>query len=188
MCNVEGQYMSQNDVLKPESFDNNDFYKSIIENSPVGYAFHKVILDTDNIPCDYEFIEVNAAFEKFTGLKRENIVGKNVTEVIPSIKLGEFDWIKFYGDISINGNSVELDQYSEGLKSWYKIKVYSPQKHYFITHFIDITTEKENNDEYRGFFEVNLDLLCIADKNGKFLKTNKEWETVWAILKTNCIK
>ena len=119
-----------------------DFYKSIIESSPAGYAYHKIILDQNNSPCDYEFIEVNIAFEKFTGLKRSDVLGKNISEVLPDIKKSEFNWIKFYGNIAINGGSEEFEQFSEPVNCWYKVKVYSPEKYYFITHFIDITNEK----------------------------------------------
>ncbi len=33
-------------------------------------------------------------------------------------------------------------------------------------------------DEIEGFFKANLDLLCIADLEGNFIKVNKEWEAV----------
>ena len=65
---------------------NKNFYKQLTEESPTGYAYHRIICDKDGAPCDYEFIEVNAAFEVLTGLKRCDIVGRKVTEVLPDIK------------------------------------------------------------------------------------------------------
>jgi len=50
-----------------------------------GFAYHKIILNSDGKPIDYIFIEINKAFEKLTGLKREEVIGKKVTEVIPEI-------------------------------------------------------------------------------------------------------
>ena len=38
-----------------------------------GFAYHKVIADDHNKPIDYEYIEVNPAFEKLTGLKKKTI-------------------------------------------------------------------------------------------------------------------
>ena len=32
------------------------------------------------------------------------------------------------------------------------------------------------HNELYNFFDVNLDLLCIADTSGNLLKWNKEWE------------
>lgn len=43
---------------------------------------------------------------------------------------------------------------------------------------VDITNEKERSDELERFFSVNLDLLCIADTDGNFLKVNSEWINV----------
>ncbi|TVR73471.1 MAG: PAS domain S-box protein, partial [Spirochaetaceae bacterium] len=45
----------------------------------------------------------------------------------------------------------------------------------FATIFIDITDSKNEREELEGFFTVNLDLLCIADVEGNFLKTNEAW-------------
>ena len=44
---------------------NENFYKQIVEESPVGYAYHRIICNQDGIPIDYEFIEGNVAFENF---------------------------------------------------------------------------------------------------------------------------
>ncbi len=43
---------------------------------------------------------------------------------------------------------------------------------------IDVTTEREQSLELDRFFSVNLDLLCIADMEGNFIKTNKAWEDI----------
>lgn len=129
---------------------NISIYKSIIESSPVGFAYHKIILDDYNVPCDYVFIDVNAAFEKATGLRRSDVLNKNVTEVIPGIKKSGFDWIKFYGHIAMNGGSEEIEQYSEPLNCWYKVNVYSPKKQFFVTYFIDINREKSQIAELQS--------------------------------------
>ncbi|MRY42835.1 PAS domain S-box protein, partial [Parabacteroides distasonis] len=88
-------------------------YKKILKNLPFGYALHKIELDNNGFPIDYEYIDVNESFEKFTGLKKENVLGKKITEILPNIKNSEFDWIKYYGDIAINGSENEFEQYSE---------------------------------------------------------------------------
>jgi PAS domain S-box-containing protein len=128
---------------------NDNFYKQLIEESPTGYAYHRIICDKDGIACDYEFIEVNSAFEALTGLKGSDIVGRKITEVLPGIRKGEFDWIQLYGDIAINGGKKEFKQYSEPLNKWYKVNVYSPEKYYFITYFIDISKEIEQLTELK---------------------------------------
>ena len=119
------------------------FYKQVIEKYSGGYAYHKIICDQDGIPVDYQFIEVNLAFQSLTGLEDTDIIGKKVTEILPGIEKSEFDWIKFYGDIALQNGKEEFEQFSESLKRWYRVYTYSPEKYYFITLFTDISKEKE---------------------------------------------
>ncbi|UYO61570.1 diguanylate cyclase [Acetobacterium wieringae] len=135
----------------------NDFYHGIIKNLHVGYAYHRIICDTQGTPVDYEFIEVNRAFEAATGLIGAEIIGKTVTAVIPEIRDSGFDWIRFYGEIALNHTTAEIEQYSSPLNRWYRVQVYSPETNYFITLFNDITREK------RDLAERNLLLTTLHD-------------------------
>ncbi|MEJ2272340.1 MAG: PAS domain S-box protein, partial [Candidatus Bathyarchaeota archaeon] len=103
------------------------------------YALHKIILDDLGRPVDYVFLEVNDSFERFTGLKRKNIIGKRVTEVIPSIRKDHVDWIDKYGKVATTGKAIRFENYSTSLQKWYSISAYSPEKNYFVTIFEDIT-------------------------------------------------
>ena len=42
----------------------------------------------------------------------------------------------------------------------------------------DITKEKEKSEELERFFSINLDLLCIANTEGNFIKINKSWTDI----------
>lgn len=148
-------------------------YKKILQELPFGYALHKTIFDEKNIPEDYEYIEANKAFEKFTGLKIEGIIGKRITEIIPNIKNDTFDWIRFYGDIALNGGEKELKQYSEELKKYYKIKVFSPKKGYFITFFIDISDEVKEKNLYKSILTSINEGIVSIDREGKITSINK---------------
>jgi PAS domain S-box-containing protein len=154
-----------------------DFMK-IFSSSPFGFAHHKIILDENKNPIDYCFLEVNESFEKLTGLKAEEILNKRICEVFPNIEKTNFNWIKFYGEIALNQKNGIFEQYSETLDKWYHVHAFSHEEEYFTTIFIDITENKKNIEELEGFFSVNLDLLCIADIEGNFLKTNKAWSQI----------
>ncbi len=157
---------------------NNNFYKKVMEKMPTGYAYHKIICDQEGIPLDYEFIEINSAFETMTGLKKSDVIGNRVSDILPDIIKSEFDWIKFYGEIAVDGGEKFFEQFSEPLKRWYRVEAYSPNENYFITFFTDITKEKEQVLELDHFFNINLDLLCIADIEGNFIKVSNEWESI----------
>jgi len=165
---------------------NDNFYKQLIEESHTGYAYHKIICNEYGIACDYEFIEVNAAFEKLTGLKGSDIVGKRITEVLSGIGTSEFDWIHFYGDIAINGGKKEFEQFSESLNKWYSIKVYSPEKYYFVTHFIDVgknATEalQSNRRKLKDIIDFLPDATLAIDMERRVIIWNKAIEKMTGI-------
>ena len=164
------------------------FYQSVVENSPVGYAYHKIVCDEAGKPCDYEYIEVNPAFEKMTGLISEDIIGKRITRILPEIINDAFDWIGFYGNIALNGEKKEFEQYTAALNIWCRVIAYSPEKGFFATHIVDITKEKTQLEELNNFFELNLDFLCIADLDGYFIKVNKAWEDVFGYTNEELIR
>ncbi|HDR05890.1 MAG TPA: PAS domain S-box protein [Candidatus Marinimicrobia bacterium] len=84
--------------------------------------------------------------------------------------------MQFYGKIALEGSESTFEQFSAPLQRWYQVQAHSPEKDCFSTVFIDIADEKKS--ELEDFFNVNLDLLFIADLDGNFLKVNKEWENV----------
>jgi PAS domain S-box-containing protein len=142
--------------------------QNMINASPFGFAHHKVILDAQNNPVDYRFIEVNPAFEKITGLKADYIVGKTVREAIPGIEKDNFDWIGLFGKVAINGGNESFEQYLEPFQKWYRVHVYSGQKNFFTTTFIDITPEKTK----QMAIDMALSGVVFADSQGKLFYFN----------------
>jgi two-component system cell cycle sensor histidine kinase/response regulator CckA len=116
-------------------------YRSFFTSVPVGWAYCKVVVDNKNKPEDYIFLEVNNAFEELTGLKKENILGKKATKVVPQIK--ETQWIEKFGNVAITGKPVKGETYLEPFNKWCSIYVSCPQKGYFITVLEDINSRKK---------------------------------------------
>ena len=46
-------------------------YRSLFNGMTEGFALHEIICNADGEPCDYRFLDINPAFERFTGLRRE---------------------------------------------------------------------------------------------------------------------
>ena len=156
-----------------------NFYKELVEEFPVGYAYHKIICDNAGAPVDYLFIEVNAAFEEFTGLSCKDVTGKRATEIFSGLKMSKFDWLKIYGEIALTGGKREFEAYSEPLGQWYRLTVYSPQKGYFISLFQNISELVERNERvleieerYRSIFEYAPIGLTNISIDGRFLDVN----------------
>jgi PAS domain S-box-containing protein len=111
-----------------------------------GCALHELICDRDGRPADYRFLAVNGAFERMTGLRAADIVGKTVLEVMPGT---ERHWIERYGDVALSGRSVEFEEFAGAIGRYYSVRAYCPEKGTFAVIFNDITERRLMEDELR---------------------------------------
>jgi PAS domain S-box-containing protein len=145
----------------------NDSYRFLIENMPDAFAYHQIVTADDGTAVDYIFLKVNQAFEEMTGLKRDIIIGKKVTDVLPGIEKSEFDWIGIYGKVALSGEPVRFESFSEPLGRWYDVSAYSDKPEYFATVFRDFTesknSEMETKKHQREMTEIkNIGLLASS--------------------------
>ena len=122
-------------------------YRLLFENSLDGFAYHKIVQDQDGKPIDYIFLEVNNAFEQMTGLKRENLIGHRVTEIIPGIEHAPENWIKTYGEVALTGKTIKFEQKAPELGRNYTISAYCPKNGCFAVVFEDITQRKRAEEQ-----------------------------------------
>ncbi len=125
---------------------NKNFYKDILDNSPLGYAYHKVLVDEKGEPVDFVFLDVNETFSKLTGLKKSDVINRKATEVLPGINRRKPNWIKVYGEIALSGTESDFEGYSNTFNAPYRAKAYCPERGYFVLVFVDISKEKSLED------------------------------------------
>ncbi len=118
-------------------------YHSLFSNMMDGFAFCKMIFDEENKPVDFVYLEVNDAFEKITGLKKETVIGKKVTDAIPDIKTANPELFEIYGRVSLSCKEERFEVYFKPLSLWLYISVYCPKKGYFAAIVEDITKRKQ---------------------------------------------
>lgn len=166
-------------------------HQAIFFQTAFGYASYKVIVDENGKPVDYEFLEVNPAFEILTGLKGLDIIGKSVYEVMPGIKESEYDLTAHYDVIALHGGEKEFELFFEPLNKWLRVQVSSPQKGYITTIFSDISIQFKLAEASRTFLSYTsetvdyqhiVDVACdiagaiyagfnICDDNGHLFTT-----------------
>ena len=123
--------------------DTGDLSRDVLEHMSHGFALHEIVCDENGAPADYVFLGVNSMFEALTGLRREDVVGRRVRDVIPGI---EDIWIQRYGRVALTGEPARFESFSTPLNRWYEVFTYRPAHKQFAVMFSDITEYRQARD------------------------------------------
>lgn len=153
-------------------------YRSLFAAMTEGFAIHEIILDDSGEPCDYRFLDINPAFERLTGLKREAVVGRTYRTILPN----EGDsWVKTYGNVVLTGEPVQFENYSPTLNKHYEVVAYRCAPNQFAVIFLDITELKKmeaelriNLAKYSALFTSLPIGVTVSDQNGQIIESNPE--------------
>jgi PAS domain S-box-containing protein len=121
-------------------------YRYMFSEMLEGFALHEIILDDKGKPVDYRFLDINPAFERLTGFKKADTVGKTILEILPKT---EAHWIKKYGKVALTGKSATFDNYSAELDRHYRVVAFRTQPGQFAVLFSDITDQLRSETALR---------------------------------------
>ncbi|MCL4429909.1 MAG: PAS domain S-box protein [Chloroflexi bacterium] len=139
-------------------------YRFLFENMLNGFAYCRMIYNDQGKPVDFVYLQVNDAFEKLTGLKKEVVVGKKVTKAIPGIEKANPELFQIYGRVALTGRAEKFEVFFKPLNKWFFISVYSPKKSFFVAIFENITERKANEALLKSSVERFMTLAdCLPD-------------------------
>ncbi len=121
-------------------------YRNLFESMNEGFALHEIICNEQGMPVDYRFLDLNPAFVRLTGLKREAVLGKTAREVLPQQE--EF-WIETYGRVALTGEPVHFENYSAAPQQYFEVAAYCPAPMQFAVLLLNITERKQAEEEIR---------------------------------------
>lgn len=163
---------------------NLDIFKHIVDNlSEVLWLY--------SADCS-EVLYINSAYERVWGRSRQSL-SEDPTSLLDTVHSDDKPMVKAEFENYLNGGTFDLEYRilrPDGKVRWVSAQT-NPVKDdngTIIGHTkiaLDITEHKEMEQaltqrykEFESFFNVSLGLLCIADKEGNFLKLNKAWERI----------
>jgi PAS domain S-box-containing protein len=151
-------------------------YRTLYSAMNEGVAIHKLIYDDENIPVDYKIIDVNYAYEKILGIKKEDILNKKATEIYGTEKAPYFNE---YLEVSQTGNPILFETFFEPMNKYFSISVSSPSYGSFVTVFEDITERKkieetlfESEKNYRELVDNSMVAVYKTNIYGDILFAN----------------
>lgn len=108
----------------------------LFENMISAFSYYRMIYDEQGNAVDYVVLAVNRAFEQTTGLRRADIIGKNILSIFPQT---EKYWIESFGRVGKTGVSEHLSNYAAAFNRWYSIFAYAPLPEHVAITVSDIT-------------------------------------------------
>ncbi len=151
-------------------------FRTLFSEMTEGFALHEIVLNKSGQPVDYRFLDINPAFERLTGLKRERVVGRLKSAVLPK---DDPYWVEIYGRVALTGQPVHFENFSTALNRHYDIYAFCPAPRQFAVLFVDISARKEieedlraSEERHRYLFESMFHGVVYQDVKGKVIAMN----------------
>jgi PAS domain S-box-containing protein len=141
-------------------------YRTLFESMDQGFAILEMIFDGDHQPVDYRFLEMNAMFERHTGLT--DATGKTARELVP--ELDRF-WFDTYGQVALTGKAVRFESEAAAIGRWFDVyatRIGGSGSRKVALLFSDITARRQAEEELR---RLAADLSEADRRKTEFLAT-----------------
>jgi two-component system, cell cycle sensor histidine kinase and response regulator CckA len=123
----------------------NERYRSVFMHMAEGVALHEIIFDGAGQPVNYRILDVNPQYERFTGLRPEQVIGKLANEIYGSSP----PYLREYASVALGGTPLRIEVRFEPLQRDYEISI-APMEHgFFATIFSDVTARKRQEQALR---------------------------------------
>lgn len=122
-------------------------YRSLFEAMSEGFALGEVICDPAGEPVSFRFLDVNPGFERHTGLKASEVIGRPFHEVLPGL---EPYWIETFGRVALTGHPIQFENFNQDLDSWFETYTFSPEPGRFGLLILDVSARLEGEAARRA--------------------------------------
>ncbi len=159
-------------------------YRALFQNSISGIGLHEIVTDPQGRPIDYVFLDVNPAFEELTGLRRESVLGRRATEVLPRTEHEAL--IEIFGRVALTGEAARFEQHSPPLDRYHHVVAFGWGRGRFAAVFTDVTEQRRADEQLRlqgAALEAAANAIVITDREGRITWANPAFTrlTGWSL-------
>lgn len=157
-------------------------YRALFNNMHEGWALYDVIPDVGGQPYDFRYVEVNPGYEKQSGLKKQELIGHTLREMMPQI---DTEWMEIFQKVALEQKPMVFQKYSHYFKKHIEVSIFCPSPNQIAVVSIDITKMKHLEQELQeqlNFLQNLIDTIpnpvFYKDTQGVYQGCNKAFESI----------
>jgi diguanylate cyclase (GGDEF)-like protein/hemerythrin-like metal-binding protein/PAS domain S-box-containing protein len=153
-------------------------YEVFFQKSPVAFSCFDVSVDAAGKLSDSIIAQVNSAFLDLFGQKKENLIGHRLEALFPFGSPEYATWHRLLETAIQKQGLVQQVMKNPVLGKTLRLKFFPLETGYFGCLVRDVTQETLLNSQVEGFMKIDVDMLCVNDLEGRFLKINRRFQLV----------
>ncbi|MCW3999410.1 MAG: PAS domain S-box protein [Candidatus Bathyarchaeota archaeon] len=153
-------------------------YRTLFDNSEDGFMLLEPIFDEKGTPCDFLFLKLNSAYERMTGSKADDVLGKRASQAAPDL---EREVIALSGEVCETGRSIRHEAFNRYSNKWFDSYFFPYAQGKVGILFRDVTERKKTEEALRlskqrlnEIVESISDDLMVLDHNWNYLYANSQ--------------
>lgn len=150
----------------------------LFQNISSGFCLNELIYNKTGDPIDYRILNVNPAFEKITGLKKETVINKKASECLDKI---DNSWVNYFIKAVNSKTKLEFTEYSSYLKQNFSCIVLPTSQNLFACLF-ELISDKETIEQKikqsNIIFNSTSDGLIITDSKFNIIYVNNAFTKI----------
>ncbi|MFC0385940.1 GAF domain-containing protein [Muricoccus vinaceus] len=135
-------------------------WRGLFEAMHEGFALCEMVHDQSGAPIDFRYLEINAAWERLTGLPPDAVVGRLASDAIPGI---EPFWVETCGRVAETGEPAHFELRLAALDRHFEVFAYRTEPGRFAALFLNITKRKAAETRLAGLVELGDKLVDLKE-------------------------
>jgi len=128
--------------VEQHSHESKSAFRFLFQGMLQGVALHELVHSPDGEAVDYRILDVNAAFERHTGITASRVKGRLASEAYGTHLA---PYLETYERVARTGKSALFETYFAPLQKHFEVSVCPGDQRRFATIFTDITQRVQDN-------------------------------------------